>query len=182
MRFGRGPEPAVKTKLVEDVITAWVRNAPRLTEQAPALQVALIALDKDLQRVNREQKKLDDEEAAEKKREDQRKNPPVSVQKVMAIIRKAGLTVASYEHRIGTSTGLRVSYGDWDRRTWVKVDYSFAWDFGYLSKEQIVAEEKKLVKDELFGTAMRALQAKGLSAEPVREGTNHRIHYLKVAA
>lgn len=162
--------PTVKTKLVADVVAAWVRSELRLP---PVFDTAMTALDRDLQRVNYEEAKIVAEEAAE----EARKHPALTVQKVGGILRKAGLSMSSYDNRAGRDEGIVVEYGDYTRIN-VKVSYAFPWNFAFNHniKGGPAAEKvamKKLIDQHLYRTAMTALVDAGLKVGFVNDPNPH---------
>jgi hypothetical protein len=147
--------PAVATGLVKDLISATPPQS-----MPPAFKRALQALAADYARVSQEDLQVD----AEVARAEARKNPALTVQRVLGILRRSKLDLSSYDSRIGRSTGLKVEYGDL-QRTFVKVTYSFAWDFGYtrnLSDASARQARTKLVEAILFTNARVALVTAGL--------------------
>lgn len=163
--------PALRTDLVRALLAA--------KPASPAYKEALEALQTDLARVDVELNRLQ----AEKDRETARKKPALTIQKVAGLLRRAKLQIASYDDRIGSNNGLSVTYGDYPR-TWVKVSYSFAWNFGFTHSLDGKAEHKaqvKLAEVTLLTDARVALVSAGLQVAAFgAPKTNPHGVYLKV--
>jgi len=144
--------------LLRDLVAAYRGHAPS------AVSVAI-------EKIEAELKDMDAEDAKERADEERKKHPPLTVQKVTGVLRKAKLHMAMKQHglaAVGGSTGFEVTYGDWEFHSWVQVYYAFAWDWGHFkgwSKEREAAEEKAEQKRQL-DAAVAALKAAGLHVEP----------------
>jgi hypothetical protein len=146
MRFYRH----VNEQLLRDLVAAYRGHAPS------AVSVAIVKIEAEL-------KSIDDESAKEAARDAARKTPPLTTQKVTGVLRKAGLDIsATHNSRIGPGTGMRVEYGDWDLRTWVRVFMSYSWDWEHYHKSPKADHTEKSHKK-----AQAALEAAGLHVEHV---------------
>jgi hypothetical protein len=140
--------------LVRDLVKAYRRN-----EDKAVLGGYIELLGKEMDAMDAKKKEKRD-------REEARKHPPLTTQKVIAVLRKAGLTIRSVPSGrmgVGGATGFDVAYGDWDLRTWVAVDYRFVWNWGYtqgIPKEQEVEAERKEHRKQM-AAALVALQDAG---------------------
>ena len=165
--------PALRTDLVRDLL------ANLSTPSSPTYRQALQAVRADLARVDGEL----DRAQAEKDREEARKKPALTIQKVTGLLRRAKLQIASYDDRVGSSDGLSVTYGDYPR-TWVKVSYSFAWNFGFNHSINPKAEHKamvKLVEEQLLTSARATLAFANLQVGAFNDpNANPHLVYLKV--
>jgi len=148
------------TRHVSQGLVRTAVNAARAGKQLEMIN-ALYALGEELDRI-------DAEEAAERERDAARARPALTTQKVLAVLRKAKLDirhVASGLASVGGATGFDVSYGDWDLRTWVAVEYRFAWDWGHYQKwsDERIHEEERKTRTAKLKAAREALEAAGLT-------------------
>jgi hypothetical protein len=148
----------VEERLLRDLVKYY-----RTPGAQSALKVTIEKIEEQLQAI-------DAAEAAAQARETARRQPPLSTQKVLAVLRQAKLQISvvpSGRAGIGGATGFRVEYGDWNLRTWVRVGWTFAWDYGNYrgwSDEQ-KEKAKKAERLKQIEAAQAALRGAGLHVE-----------------
>lgn len=150
-------------------VRALVAAASDHTSQA--FLKALAQVKRELKRIDKEQA---DDQAEDAKRE-ARLHPALTTQKVISILRRSRLTISHYESRGGTTEGLRVAYGDFER-TFVKVSCTFTWNFELnhnLRKGDGPNSMRKIVQSDLFSNAQGALINASLKVTPIDDQNPH---------
>lgn len=161
-------------RFTRHVSMSLVRDAVKAARDGRQLDMikALHALGEELD-------EIDNDEQAEAKRELARANPPLTTQKVIAVLRKAKLDIRRVDSGragIGGATGFGVEYGDSDTRTWVAVEYHFVWNWDYLNgiKEGDRETAQRKRRTEKLIAAKTALEAAGLKVTlDTRRGSVH---------